>query len=47
MSRDMLLAEGVPVEWHMYPMGHSLCHPEIRDITAWLRARLELGVTDS
>jgi phospholipase/carboxylesterase len=47
MSRDLLLAEGVPVEWHMYPMGHNLCHPEIRDISAWLGARLEPGVTDS
>ncbi len=31
---------GHPVEWHSYPMPHSVCPQEIIDITAWLRGRL-------
>jgi phospholipase/carboxylesterase len=29
-----------PVEWHEYPMPHSVCDAEIRDIGAWLTQRL-------
>lgn len=25
-----------PTEWHEYPMGHELCHEEVRDLRAWL-----------
>ncbi len=35
-SRKMLEALGYPVEWHEYPMPHSVCPPEIADISAWL-----------
>lgn len=35
-SRDALLALGYPVEWHEYPMPHSVCAPEIADINRWL-----------
>ncbi|MEA5097494.1 MAG: carboxylesterase [Burkholderiaceae bacterium] len=28
---------GLNVEWHEYPMQHTLCYPEIRDIGNWLR----------
>jgi phospholipase/carboxylesterase len=35
-SRDALNALGYPVEWHDYPMPHSLCAPEIADISAFL-----------
>jgi len=42
MSRDALLAAGLPVEWRAYPMGHNLCRPEIFDIAAWLRFHLAL-----
>ncbi len=31
-----LLARGLPVEWHEYPMPHSVCLEEVRDISAWL-----------
>ena len=31
---------GYPVEWHEYPMAHSVCQEEIHDIAAWLRAVL-------
>jgi phospholipase/carboxylesterase len=35
-ARDHLRALGHPIEWHDYPMTHSLCLPEVRDINAWL-----------
>ena len=35
-SRDALLALGYPVEWHAYPMQHSVCPPEIADMNRWL-----------
>jgi phospholipase/carboxylesterase len=36
-SRDALLARGYDVEWHTYPMPHSVCAEEIADVRAWLR----------
>lgn len=41
-SRDAMLAAGLKLEWRQYPMGHSLCAPEIFDIAAWLRFHLQL-----
>ncbi|MDP9045795.1 MAG: alpha/beta hydrolase [Pseudomonadota bacterium] len=35
-SRDALIALGHPVEWHTYPMPHSVCAEEIADMNAWL-----------
>jgi len=35
-SRDALLALGYPVEWHEYPMEHSVCGPEVADLNRWL-----------
>ena len=35
-SRDLLQALGHPVEWHEYPMGHSVCMEEIADLNRWL-----------
>jgi len=35
-SRDALLALGYPVEWHEYPMPHSVCAQEIADMNRWL-----------
>ena len=37
MSRDALVAAGHPVEWHTYPMAHSVCMEEIDDLGAFLR----------
>lgn len=34
-----LEAEGYAVEWRVYPMAHTVCIDEVRDIAAWLRAR--------
>ncbi len=39
-SRDMLQALGYKVEWHEYPMPHSVCEEEIDDISHWLRCVL-------
>jgi len=36
-SRRLLEGGGHPVEWHAYPMPHSLCEPEVADIRAFLR----------
>jgi phospholipase/carboxylesterase len=35
-SRDALETLGYQVEWHEYPMPHSVCAPEIADISAFL-----------
>jgi phospholipase/carboxylesterase len=39
-SRDRLLALGYRIEWHEYPMPHSVCAEEIVDLSAWLRGAL-------
>ena len=36
-SRDALLAMGYQVEWHEYPMEHSVCPEEISDLEKWLQ----------
>jgi phospholipase/carboxylesterase len=35
-SKEMLEKLGYPVEWHEYPMPHSVCAEEIRDISSFL-----------
>ena len=35
-ARETLTGLGYRVEWHEYPMPHSVCLEEIRDISAWL-----------
>ncbi|KQV47182.1 carboxylesterase [Pelomonas sp. Root1217] len=39
-SRDALRALGHEVEWHEYPMPHSVCMDEIADLNAWLLKQL-------
>ena len=36
-SRDVLVSLGHAVEWHEYPMAHSVCAAEIADLGRWLR----------
>ncbi len=31
---------GYQIEWHTYPMEHSVCMEEVLDISKWLQARL-------
>jgi phospholipase/carboxylesterase len=35
-SRDVLEALGYDVDWHTYPMEHTVCGPEVADLNAWL-----------
>ena len=35
-SKEILAQHGYNVEWHEYPMPHSVCLEEIRDISDWL-----------
>jgi phospholipase/carboxylesterase len=39
-TRDALIALGYQVEWHEYPMAHSVCAEEIADLNRWLLAAL-------
>lgn len=39
-AHDFLAAQGVPVEWRQYPMGHEVVAQEVQDIARWLQARL-------
>lgn len=39
-GRDAMLALGMKVEWHSYPMAHQVCPPEVQALTTWLDARL-------
>ena len=39
-SRDALVRLGHAVEWHEYPMPHSVCAEEIADLEGWLRRAL-------
>jgi len=36
-SMTYLTGLGYSIEWHQYPMPHSVCPQEIQDIGAWLR----------
>jgi phospholipase/carboxylesterase len=35
-SRDALQALGYDVEWHAYPMPHSVCMEEVQAMNTWL-----------
>ena len=35
-SRDALRGLGYTVDWHEYPMQHSVCAPEIAEMNRWL-----------
>lgn len=35
-SREQLQALGYAIEWHDYPIEHSVCLEEIRDLSGWL-----------
>ena len=39
-SRDHLTSLGYALDWHEYPMPHSVCAQEIADISHWLRTAL-------
>ncbi|MGH7415964.1 MAG: alpha/beta hydrolase, partial [Candidatus Rokuibacteriota bacterium] len=35
-GRAQVAALGYPIEWHQYPIPHSVCAEEIADIARWL-----------
>lgn len=39
-SRDLLRGLGHQVDWHAYPMEHSVCMEEVADLNRWLLAVL-------
>lgn len=39
-TRDLLTGMGYDVEWHSYPMEHSVCMEEIAHISGWIQSRL-------
>lgn len=41
MSRGYLEQLGYVVDWHSYPMPHSVCAEEISDLARWLGARIK------
>ena len=42
-SAALLRELGFEVEWHAYPMPHSVCAEEIRDLGDWLAKRFDAG----
>jgi len=42
-AREILSGLGYRLEWHEYPMPHSVCLEEVRDISAWLGSVLPQG----
>ncbi|HSG23156.1 MAG TPA: alpha/beta hydrolase [Azonexus sp.] len=40
VARDFLVQQAYRVEWHEYPMPHSVCLEEVHAIGHWLRSRL-------
>ena len=40
-SRDRLSAAGYSIEWHEFPMQHSVCMEEVEAISAWLKKVLK------
>lgn len=39
-SRQLLEALGYAIDWHTYPMPHSVCAEELADLRRWFAARL-------
>lgn len=39
-SCQAIKEHGHPVDWHSYPMEHSVCMEEIQDLAQWIRQRL-------
>jgi phospholipase/carboxylesterase len=40
-ARDVLLGLGYGVQWHEYPMPHSVSDSEVADLSRWLRTVLD------
>ncbi|KFN46652.1 alpha/beta hydrolase [Arenimonas metalli] len=42
-SRVVLESLGMAIDWHAYPMPHSVCAEEIRDLGDWMHQRFLAG----
>jgi phospholipase/carboxylesterase len=40
-ARDFLTGRGYSLDWHEWPMAHSVCLEEIREIGRWLGERMD------
>lgn len=40
-SRQQLDTWGLTVDWHVYPMAHTVIHPEIQSLSQFIRGRLD------
>jgi len=40
LSKEVLESEGYAVQWHTYPMDHSVCPEEIQDISRWVQKNI-------
>lgn len=38
-SRDLMLENGLQVQWHQYPMAHSVSAEQIGDVSLWLKSQ--------
>lgn len=43
-SRDWLVNQGYSVTFHQYPMEHSVCYEEVKDVSSWLCTHVQGGV---
>ncbi|MDA8419984.1 MAG: alpha/beta hydrolase-fold protein [Pseudomonadota bacterium] len=41
-ARNLLAGGGAQIEWHEYPMEHTICAAEIKDMSSWLAARFTI-----
>lgn len=41
-SCDALQSAGYSIDWHSYPMAHSVCAEEVNDMSQWLKKYLSL-----
>jgi len=44
-TRDVLAALGYAVQWHAYPMAHTVCPEEVEDLNRWLLTVLSAPAT--
>ncbi|OGT30002.1 MAG: hypothetical protein A3E87_09715 [Gammaproteobacteria bacterium RIFCSPHIGHO2_12_FULL_35_23] len=44
ITNQLLTDYGYPVDWHAYPIEHTVGQAEIKDISAWLQKRLSFNL---
>lgn len=42
-AKEFLLAQRYEIEWHTYPISHTVCLEEVRDVGRWVSQRLMPG----